>query len=84
MKIITQVMCHADKTFYDWWNSIFKSETNHLVDEIDYETYDIDEYYAHGRCNMDENLFHEWKLKIWQHVWCGWKFMNIAEFNPHG
>jgi hypothetical protein len=30
------------------------------VDEIDYETYDIDEYiYDHGRYNMDENLFHE-------------------------
>jgi hypothetical protein len=44
MKIITQVMCHADKTWqlmkFNW-----KNETNHLVvDEINYEPYDIDEY----------------------------------------
>ncbi len=55
------------------------------MDEIDYETYDIDEYiYDHGRYNMDENLFHEWKLKKLT-TWMMWmKIMNIAEFKPHG
>lgn len=61
-----------------------KNETNHLVDEIDYETYDIDEYICLWKVQHGWKYYFMNEKKICQHGWCGWKFMNIAEFNPHG